>query len=68
MKKKTLWGFISVGLLAIWALFMRQLLLDIGLPDGSGLEALAEDIRTGQLGAAEAVAAFCREIISDGPH
>ena len=68
MKKKTLWGFISVGLLAIWALFMRQLLLDIGLPDGSGLEALAEDIRTGQLGAAEAVAAFCREIISDGPY
>ncbi len=68
MKKKTLWGFISVGLLAIWALFLRQLLLDIGLPDGSGLEALAEDIRTGQLGAAEAVAAFCREIISDGPY
>lgn len=68
MKKKTMLGLISVGLLALWALLLRQMLLDMGLPDGSGLEALAKDIRSGRLGAAEAVSVFCRELIADGPY
>lgn len=68
MKRETLCRFISVGLLVIWALFLRQMLLDLGLPDGSGIEALAQEIRSGQFTTAEAVAAFCREMMTDGPY
>lgn len=68
MKRKTLFSFISVAMLVIWAIFLRQMLLDLGLPNGSGLEAFAQAIRSGQLNTVEAVAAFCREIIVDGPY
>lgn len=67
MKRRFLFGVISVAVLVICALLVRHCLLDLGLPDGTMLETLAQELRSRELTAAEAVAAFCRELMEDGP-
>lgn len=64
-------SFYAVGLILMWVvalLFLRKVLISVGLPDGSGLEDLAQCIQHRETSIAEAVSAFCREIATDGPY
>lgn len=49
------------------ALLLRAVLAGRLLPDGALLEALAQTVQSGGLSVEDAVVAFCREMITDGP-
>ena len=66
MKRSFFFGAISLEILVACVL-LRECLLDIGLPDGMWLENLAQELRGREVTAAEAVAAFCRELMAYGP-
>lgn len=66
MKRSFFFGAISLVILVACVL-LRECLLDIGLPDGMWLENLAQELRGREVTAAEAVAAFCRELMAYGP-
>jgi hypothetical protein len=67
VKRRFLCGALSLAILVMCALGLRQRLLDAGFPNGSMLEALAQQLRSGEVTAGEAVAAFCRNLVSDDP-
>lgn len=67
MKRSFFFGAISLVILVACVLLLRECLLDIGLPDGMWLENLAQELRGREVTAAEAVAAFCRELMDYGP-
>ena len=66
MKKSKLYFLLLLSVLFLGAIFLRRNLLELGLPSGVRLETLADDLRNGSISAADAVAAFCRDLINDG--
>ena len=67
MKGRFFFGMMLIAGLVVSVLLVRRCLLDLGLPDGMMLETLAQELRSRELTTAEAVAAFCRELMDHGP-
>lgn len=68
MKKQ---HFYAAAVILLWVmalLFLRDLLIALGLPDGSGLEKMAQCVQRRDVTVEEAVSAFCRELVTDGPY
>ncbi len=66
-KKQNNRAFIVAALLLLTAAaLLRCLFVDAFLPNGVALEMLADAVQAGEIPLDEAVAAFCREVITSG--
>lgn len=68
MYGKVLRFIVSLVLLCSAAVLLRSFLVDLGLLDGVQLETLAQSVRGGEVTVEEAVVAFCRGLVNDGPY
>ena len=66
MKKTMFLGMMLVVIVSLCVLWIRPCLMELGMPDGGILEEIAEQLRSKEVTAGEAVAVFCREILNAG--
>lgn len=68
LSEKFLSFLFSLVVFCTAALLLRAVLVNVGVLGGGQLEVLAQCVRVREVTVEEAVVAFYRELIHDGPH
>lgn len=68
LKKSWLFDVLMIAIVCLMMCFFHLCLVEMGWPDGSQMEIVAQELRSREVTAGDAVVAFCREMIHELSH